>query len=493
MTNSFYSTMTLCLLLIQLLSFLPLPQTANDPCGCEDKPQVTVLAVVDGTKITKKELGSDTQNKISVLQNEVIKAREDRLNLLINSYLLEAEAKRRGQTPQQFVQTDVIDKVAQPTDAEAELFYNQRKEQLSDDYKKVKPQIIAYLRSEREQVEAQKLAATLRAVANVKILIPNVTPPTTDDDLNRVFATAGGRQFTSRDVEEALKPLIYQVQQQVYQLRKNDVDQRINDTLLEQEAKRQNITPQTLLTRNVRGKMPIITDQQAKDFYTQNKARVNGSFDDVKLSIIQYLTSQEEQKLSKAFADELRKNSAIQLYLTPPESPVFKISTDDQPMRGNAKSTVTVIQFTDFQCPSCATHHPDVEKLVAEFGQRVNFVVRDFPLNQHPDAFVAAEAAEAAREQGKYWEFTSLLYEHQSALSVPDLKRYATQLGLDRAKFDAALESRKFRAQVQRDVDDAERIGVNGTPTFFVNGKLVADISYDAIRIAIENALKRGR
>ena len=484
--------MTLRFLLLGLL-FTFTPQTANDPCGCEDKPEVTILAVVDGVKITKQELGSDVQNKTAELQSEVIKAREAQLDLLINSYLLEAEGKRRGQTARELLQTDVLDKVAQPTDAEVELFYNQRKERLSEDFKTLKPQIIAYLRSEREKAEALKFVTALRAVANVKILIPNVTPPATEQALNRVLATVGGRQFTSRDVEEALKPLIYEVQRQVYELRKNDIDRRINDALLEQEAKRQSITPRVLLERNVREKMPIITNQQAKDFYDKNKARINGNFEDVKLSIVQYLTEQEEQKLTKAFADELRKNSAIQIYLTPPEAPRYKISIDDQPMRGNARAMVTVVQFTDFQCPSCAAHHADFEKLIAEFGQKVNFVVRDYPLNQHADAFVAAEAAEAAREQGKYWEFTSLLYAHQSALSIPDLKRYATQLGLDRSKFDAALDGRKFRATVQRDVDEADNIGVNSTPTFFVNGKKVSDISYEAIKISIENALKRSQ
>jgi protein-disulfide isomerase len=483
--------MTLALLLLQLLSYFALPQTASDPCGCEDKPEVNILAVIDGVKITKKELGSDTQNKISELQNEVIKARSAELDLLINSYLLEAEAKRRGQTAAELLQTDVINKVTQPTDTEAEVFYNQRKDKLTEDFKTLKPEIIEYLRAERQRVEAQKFAAMLRAAANVKILVQDVTPPAGEQDLNRVLATVGGRQFTARDIEESLKPLIYQVQQQVYQLRKNDVDRRINDALLEQEAKRQNITPETLLSRNVRAKTPIITDQQAKEFYDQNKARINGKFEEVKMSIVQYLTTTEQEKLTTAFAEELRKNAAIQFYLTPPESPTFKISVDDQPMRGNAKAAVTVVQFTDFQCPSCASQHAEFDKLVTEFGQRVNFVVRDYPLNQHADAFIAAEAAEAAREQGKYWEFTSLLYDHQSALSVADLKRYATQLGLDRAKFDAAVDSRKFRARVQRDIDDAEKLGVQGTPTFFVNGKKVSDISYSALKTAIENALKR--
>jgi hypothetical protein len=313
--------MTFCFLLLQLIfSFVP-PQTDIDTCGCEDKPQVKTLAVVNGVRITKKELGSDVQNKIGVLQGEVIKAREAQLDLLINSYLLEAEAKRRGQTSQEFLQTDVIAKVADPTDAEAQAFYDQRKERMPGDYKTVKPQIIALLRAERERVESLKMAATLRAVANVKVLVPNVTPPANEQDLNRVLATAGKRQFTSRDVEEALAPLIYKVQQDVYQLRKDDLDLRINDMLLEQEAKRQNLTPQALLARGIRAKMPIITDQQAKAFYEENKMQIKDDFEKVKLQIVQLLTQKEQDKLSKEFAAELRQNAAVQIYLTPPDPP----------------------------------------------------------------------------------------------------------------------------------------------------------------------------
>jgi hypothetical protein len=315
--------MTFCFLLLQVFLSFILPQSDINPCGCEDKPQVNTLAVVNGVKITKKELGSDVQNRITVLQAEVMRAREAELDLLINSYLIEAEAKRRGQTPQEFLKTDVIDKVGQPTDAEVELYYKERKVRLGEDFKKAKPQIVALIRSEHEQLEALKLTSSLRAAANVRVLIPGAAPPATEQDLNRVLATAAGRQFTSRDVEVALAPLIFEVQQQVYQLRKDDLDMRINDMLLEQEAKRQNSTPEAVLAKAVRGRLPIITDQQAKVFYDQNKEKISGDFEKVKFQIIELLMQKEQDRISKAFAEELRQNAAIQIYLTPPERRTF--------------------------------------------------------------------------------------------------------------------------------------------------------------------------
>jgi len=119
----------------------------------------------------------------------------------------------------------------------------------------------------------------------------------------------------------------------------------------------------------------------------------------------------------------------------------------------------------------------------------VRLVVRDFPLSQHADAPKAAEAAEAAREQGKYWEYIAVLFRNQSALEVNKLKQYATEVGLDRARFDAALDSSKFAEKVERDLLDGQRLGVNGTPAFYINGKRITDRSYEGLKATIEAAL----
>jgi protein-disulfide isomerase len=120
-------------------------------------------------------------------------------------------------------------------------------------------------------------------------------------------------------------------------------------------------------------------------------------------------------------------------------------------------------------------------------------VVRDYPLPQHTNAFKAAEAAEAAREQNKYWEYAAKLFSNQSALEVEKLKQYATDLALDRSKFDAALDGGKFKQHVQRDLRDGNRVGIRGTPTLFLNGRQVSDRSYEGLKRAIDAALGSGK
>jgi protein-disulfide isomerase len=134
--------------------------------------------------------------------------------------------------------------------------------------------------------------------------------------------------------------------------------------------------------------------------------------------------------------------------------------------------------------------HPSLERLVKEYGDKVRLVTRDFPLTQHSEAFKAAEAAEAAREQGKYWEYIHVLMQNQSALTVEKLKGYATEVGLDRARFDSALDSGKFKESVQTDVDEGNRLGLKGTPTLFINGRRVSVRTYEDLKALVDSALK---
>ena len=301
---------------IFLLSLLSLVlQTPN--CGCEDKPQINVLAVVNGIKITKKDLSINTRTRVSLAQEEVIAARSQSLNLLINDKLLEAEAKRRGLTAAKLLEQEVTAKIVQPTEDDARAVYYQK--QITQDFKRVKNEIIAQLKSEREALRVGQFANALRVGAQVDVSDQPVTPPDTEADLERVFATVNGVNITSRDIEQGLLPLIFNVQKRVYALRKQEVDLQINDLLLEQEAKRLGTTSRALIYQNVR--TTVITDKEAREFHQQNKATLPGDYKDRKDQIMQLLLAREMQKQVQAYAEQLRKGAAVQIYLTAPGPP----------------------------------------------------------------------------------------------------------------------------------------------------------------------------
>ena len=268
------------------------------------------------------------------------------------------------------------------------------------------------------------------------------------------------------------------------------MDLRINDVLLRQEADKEKATTQSLLDREVKSKTRIVAEADALEYYNKNKQKMPGTYEEVKTSIIQFLQRQEDRKAETAYASDLRKAAKIELFLKPPDTPTFKIATDDQPSKGPDNAPVTVVEFTDYQCPSCAAEEPILERLVRESGGRVRLVVRDFPLEQHENAFKAAVAAEAARGQGKYWEYTGLLFHNQSALTVDKLKDYASRIGLDRKKFDADLDSNEFASQVQRDLQEGMKLGIEATPGVFVNGKRMEVKSYESLKSAIDEELK---
>lgn len=302
-----------------LLWVLP-SQTPN--CGCEADPQVSVLAVVNGIKITKQDLSIDARTQVSIAQEEVITARRQEVTRQVNKLLLETAAKRRGITSAQLVDLEINAKLTPPTDDEVRAFYESSQRRFGKDFKAVKKQVIASLNSEREMIRRDQFAAALRAGAQLTVSDGFVTPPSSEADLDRIFATVNGINITSRDVEQSLLPLIFRVQQQVYEFRKQDLDLKINDLLLEQEAKRLGVTPQSLINQNVKLLIPIVTEKQARDFHS--KSKIPEDFSKVKFQIMDYLLKLEERKLVLAYAEQLRKAAAVQIYLMKPASPTLR-------------------------------------------------------------------------------------------------------------------------------------------------------------------------
>jgi len=148
--------------------------------------------------------------------------------------------------------------------------------------------------------------------------------------------------------------------------------------------------------------------------------------------------------------------------------------------------------FTDFQCPACSGTHPVLKQTLATYGDKIHFVVRDFPLeNIHKNAFQAALAANAARAQGKFFEYAEILYQNQDALDKASLLKYAAQLGLNAKQFELDFTDARVKAEIQKDQADGRSYGVSGTPTIFVNGVKVQRLSADSFRRAIDRALSK--
>ncbi len=178
-----------------------------------------------------------------------------------------------------------------------------------------------------------------------------------------------------------------------------------------------------------------------------------------------------------------------------------KLVRDDSYSLGNKESKVTLVEFLDFQCEACRAAYPVVKRLLAEYGDRIYFVPRYFPLPSHKNSKVAAQAAAAAGEQGKYWEMEQKLFENQDAWgsdqnqvsqgkALEMFKGYARELSLDEAKFTESIKSEKFMPIIQRDMADGNALNVNSTPTFFLNGEMLPGVPrYEELKAKIDKLL----
>jgi protein-disulfide isomerase len=203
-------------------------------------------------------------------------------------------------------------------------------------------------------------------------------------------------------------------------------------------------------------------------------------------------SDEERAALESDLMHKLFAKYSVKISLAEPKRIVHNVSVDDDPSTGKPDAPVTVVMFTDFQCPACSRTHPVLKKALSVYGDKIRFVVRDYPLEKiHENSFNAALAANAARAQGKFAEYTEILYRNQQALDKASLIKYAAELGLNVKQFELDFSDAKTAAEVRKDQADGKSYGIAGTPAIFVNGVKVQRLSLMGFRSAVDRALAK--
>ena len=476
--------------ILALLWWSPaLSHTVQTPTTAPPAQPVS-LVIVNGQTITTADLQPALRQKMHRLDQKIAEARAAVLDLQINAMLLRVEAQKRRIDRHRLYELEVGNRVPAITPAEIKKFIDENRQQVEGlDPASANQQVAAYLREEAERKLADDLVKRLRqtnpVVMGVDVHSAHLSP-------NAVVATVGGEPLKADSLLERLKPIIYRIRLEAYELAKQQTDQLVNDMLLLEEARRRQIGPEEIIRAEITDKVQTPTEQEVAKFYSDNKARISGDLNSVRNQVASYLQEQSRQQLEKNLSERLRKSANIRWLLSEPEQPVQNVSVDDDPARGEVNAPVTVVEFTDFQCPACAAMHPVLEEVLKSYGNKVRFVVRDFPLDQHENARKAAEAANAAHAQGKFFEYAALLFKNQKALDVASLKKYASDLALNRARFDAEVDRGVYAPEVNKDLDDGEIYGVGSTPTIFINGIQLKTLSAEGLREAIDRAVANG-
>jgi protein-disulfide isomerase len=199
------------------------------------------------------------------------------------------------------------------------------------------------------------------------------------------------------------------------------------------------------------------------------------------------------------YYDELMKNAKTAVAAAPAagappaDKTVYKVDAGNAPIRGGKEAKVTIVEFSDFQCPFCNRVNPTLAQINQTYGDKVRVAFKHLPLRIHPDAPAAHAAAEAAHRQGKFWEMHDKIFANQRELKPEKFKEYAKESGLDVAKFDKDVASPDVKKKIDADSQEADKLGVSGTPAFFINGRYVSGAQpFEAFKKVIDEELAKG-
>jgi protein-disulfide isomerase len=254
----------------------------------------------------------------------------------------------------------------------------------------------------------------------------------------------------------------------LYELRSQALDELVDERLIEAEAKARGMGAEDLVKLEA-AKAPPVQQSDIQKFFDEVKGRLpkDAKVETFADQIRARLEAEREARGRASFVGALREKAGVTVALEPPRIQV----SDEGPSVGPENAPVTIVEFSDYECPFCKRAHPTITEVLKKFPQDVRLVYRHFPLdNIHPNARPAAEASLCAEEQGKFWPFHELVFEATAKLSADTLRGVAEKAGLDLAKYDACVKERRFQARVDADVADGREAGVSGTPAFFVNG-----------------------
>lgn len=416
------------------------------------------LATSTTTTFKVSSLSPNGQRIFAERRKLVADARTSLLGAAVADALLDLESKAQNTTREKLLATQKA-KAPEPTAAEIQAVYDANRNALGGrSLDEAREQIVDFLKHDAEDKLVDAFLQGLRTKHKASI----------GKDVNGIglsptetLATIGDRTITLRDFEQTHRLRLNDIEMEIYEELKGELETTILSTLVMEDAKARNLDVSSYIAAEITDKLRQFTDEE--------RAMV------------------ESDLLRRLFT-----KYNVKILLTGPAPIAQNVSVDDDPQTGSATAPVTVIMFTDFQCPACARTHPVLKYALSGYADRVRFVVRDFPLEDiHKDAFQAALAANAARVQGKFNEYTDILYRNQDALDKVSLVKYASELGLNVKQFELDFSDAKAAAEVRKDQADGRSYGITGTPAIFVNGVKVHRLSLHGFRSAIDRALAR--
>jgi protein-disulfide isomerase len=286
-------------------------------------------------------------------------------------------------------------------------------------------------------------------------------------------AEIDGQAILASELDRKAERRLGRLRQEEYEIRKQALDELIWERLLAKEAAARKLSTEALLAHEIESKASTLPDDQVETVYEQNKGRFAGQSRQEAVARIRTVLAQQARQQRRAeYEQELRQKAKVAVRLAPPRAAVEVPA--GAPSTGADDAPVTIVEFTDYQCPYCHRAQSTVDEVLRRYEGKVRFVHRDFPLEGHSRAVPAARAARCAGEQGRFWEYHRSLMTVKGSLDDVDLTGRARAVGLDPAKFGACVGSLHHDDEIAASFAQGEALGVTGTPAYFINGRLLS-------------------
>jgi protein-disulfide isomerase len=292
---------------------------------------------------------------------------------------------------------------------------------------------------------------------------------------NGIAAQIGTVTITDKELMTGIESDLYEAEKKIFDIKFNKLNSLIIEKLIKQDPKSKGLTSDQYFEKYIASKYKV-SDKEVSAFIKEKKipeAQINPQ---VKEKIVNYLSMQKKDSSVKDWIGEKTSKTGVEIFFEQPQRPTFDVKAGNAPFFGGANAKVTIVEYSDFQCPYCAEGSKILKKLKAKYGNKIKVAFKQFPLPFHSQAKRASVATLCINEQNTdlFWKMHDQLFSDQGKLSLPDLKSIAKGLGADSAKFDKCLDDNKYLAQVEKDIQEGKALGVKSTPTFYVNGQLVA-------------------
>lgn len=292
---------------------------------------------------------------------------------------------------------------------------------------------------------------------------------------NGIAAQVGDMKITEAELYKGIESDLYEAEQKIFDIKFNKLNQLLITKLIEADKNSKELTQDQYFEKYIVSSIKI-GEKEINDFILERKIPKEQINDDVKKKIVQFLTMQQKEKAVQTWIGTKTKATGIEIFLQKPKRPTFDVSVGNAPTFGSKTAKVTIVEFSDFQCPYCAQGSKVLKGLKEKYGNKIQVAFKQFPLPFHTQAKKAALASMCIFEQSAdlFWKMHDEMFAHQDKLNINDLKELAKKLGAKSDQFDKCLDENKYMDHIDKDIAEGKEIGVKSTPTFFVNGQLVA-------------------